>query len=422
MEEAIRLSYLHLGQTSTNPSVGCVIVRNDGAGPVIVGSAVTAIGGRPHAETQALKIAGEKARGATAYVTLEPCSHHGKTPPCAEALIASEIGRVVVSVLDPDERVSGNGVAILREAGIEVTLGVLTREGERALEAYLMRQRSKRPHVTLKLAVSADGMIGRLGEGQVRITGAEARDEVHRLRARTDAILVGIGTALADDPELTSRIEGLEDQSPIRIVLDRRLELPLSSKLVKTARDVPVIAVTDLKGAESADIYPPLSLRDISPSRGEIDRDISASLTESGIPEHASPAISPLEGEMSDRTEGGKPARRSELTVPAVGRREALEAAGVEILDCDSARLDDLLTALATRGVSSLVVEGGARTARSFLDAGLVDRILLFRGAGTLGESGIASPFDTRSIPAGFTLVETRRFGADICENYERDI
>lgn len=359
MQEAIRLSYLHLGQTFTNPSVGCVIVRDDGDGPVIVGSAVTATGGRPHAETQALKEAGDKAKGATAYVTLEPCSHHGKTPPCTDALIASGIGRVVISVLDPDERVSGTGVALLREAGIAVTLGVLSREGERAQEAYLMRQRSKRPHVTLKLAVSADGMIGRRGEGQVRITGPEAREEVHRLRARTDAILVGIGTALADDPELTCRLEGLENQSPIRIVLDRRLELPLRSKLVMTARDVPVIVVADLAAAS---------------------------------------------------TEG------------LLSRREDLEAAGVEILDCDSTRLDDLLTALASRGISSLLVEGGAKTAQSFLDAGLVDRILLFRGPGTLGEGGIASPFDPQSMPAGFTLVQTRSFGADICENYERDI
>jgi len=362
MEEAIRLSLEHRGQTSTNPSVGCIIVRDDGDGPVIVGRAVTAIGGRPHAETQALKMAGEKARGATAYVTLEPCSHHGKTPPCTEALIASGIGRVVISVLDPDERVSGRGVALLREAGIKVTLGILAQESERALEAYLMRQRSKRPHVTLKLAVSADGMIGRKGEGQVRITGAEAREAVQHLRARTDAILVGIGTAIADDPELTTRLPGLEHRSPVRIVLDCRLELPVRSKLVRTARDVPVIAVADS-----------------SIARGSVD-DV-----------------------FNDR-------------------REALEAFGVEILDCDSARLDDLMTALATRGVSSLVVEGGAKTAWSFLDAGLVDRILLFRGPGTLGADGIASPFDTESIPAGFALVETLSFGADICETYERDI
>jgi diaminohydroxyphosphoribosylaminopyrimidine deaminase/5-amino-6-(5-phosphoribosylamino)uracil reductase len=359
MEEAIRLSHLHRGQTSTNPSVGCVIVRDDGNGPVIVGSAVTAIGGRPHAETQALTNAGDKAKGATAYVTLEPCSHHGKTPPCTDALIASGIGRVVISVLDPDERVSGTGVALLREAGIAVTLGILSREAERAQEAYLMRKRSKRPHVTLKLAVSADGMIGRQGEGQVRITGPEAREAVHHLRARTDAILVGIGTAIADDPKLTCRLEGLENHSPIRIVLDRRLDLPLSSKLAMTARDVPVIAVADLAAASVEGLDP---------------------------------------------------------------RREALEAAGVEILDCDPTRLDDLLTALASRGVSSLVVEGGAKTARSFFDAGLVDRILLFRGPGTLGADGIASPFDPQSIPAGFVLVETRSFGADICENYERDI
>ncbi|OJF95145.1 bifunctional diaminohydroxyphosphoribosylaminopyrimidine deaminase/5-amino-6-(5-phosphoribosylamino)uracil reductase [Pararhizobium antarcticum] len=362
MDEAVRLSAQHLGQTATNPSVGCIIVRDDGDGPVIVGRAVTALGGRPHAETQALKMAGEKARGATAYVTLEPCSHHGRTPPCTEALIASGIGRVVISVLDPDERVSGRGAALLREAGIKVTLGTRSQQSERALEAYLMRQRSKRPHVTLKLAISADGMIGRKGEGQVRITGAEAREAVHHLRARIDAILVGIGTAIADDPELTSRLPGLEERSPVRIVLDRRLDLPLSSKLARTARDVRVIAVADSEIA-----------------RATVDDAFDA-------------------------------------------RRTALEALGVEVLDCNSAKLADLLMALATRGVSSLLVEGGARTAVAFLDAGLVDRILLFRGPGRIGETGIASPFDTRSIPSGFRLVETRGFGADICDTYERDI
>ncbi|WFU48630.1 bifunctional diaminohydroxyphosphoribosylaminopyrimidine deaminase/5-amino-6-(5-phosphoribosylamino)uracil reductase RibD [Sinorhizobium terangae] len=351
MAAALRLARRNLGLTSTNPSVACIIVK-DGT---IVGRAVTAPGGRPHAETQALAEAGEKARGATAYVTLEPCSHHGKTPPCADALIASGVARVVISILDPDERVAGRGVVMLRGAGIAVDIGALHAGGEQALEAYLMRQRMKRPHVALKLAVSQDGMIGRTGEGQVRITGAISRAQVQVLRAETDAILVGIGTAAADDPDLTVRLHGLEDRSPIRIVLDRRLDLPVRSKLVRSAQEVPVIVVAD------------------------------ASLDED-----------------------------------AATRRAALEAAGAEVLNVDA--IPDLLTALASRGISSLLVEGGARAARAFLDAGLVDRILLFTGPITIGEDGIRSPFDRQSIPAGFVLRRTARYGDDIFEDYERNI
>jgi diaminohydroxyphosphoribosylaminopyrimidine deaminase / 5-amino-6-(5-phosphoribosylamino)uracil reductase len=357
MAAALRLARRNLGLTSTNPSVGCLIVK-DGT---IVGRAVTASGGRPHAETQALAEAGEKARGATAYVTLEPCSHHGKTPPCAEALIAAGVARIVVCILDPDERVAGRGVVMLRDTGIDVDIGVLHDEGERVLEAYLMRQRSNRPHVTLKLAVSSDGMIGREGEGQVRITGQVSRAQVQVLRAETDAILVGVGTASADDPELTVRLDGLEDRSPIRIVLDRRLELPVGSKLVRSARDVPLIVVA------------------------------------------SAAAHSPPGGSGGDYA----------------ARRAALEAHGVEVL-C-TATIADLLTALASRGISSLLVEGGARAARDFLDAGLVDRILLFTGPAAIGEKGIASPFERTSVPAGFALRRTAHYGDDIFEDYERD-
>lgn len=354
MAAAIRLCRRNLGLTATNPSVACLIVR-DG---VIVGSAVTAPGGRPHAETQALAEAGAAARGATAYVTLEPCSHHGRTPPCADVLIAAGIARVVVSVTDPDARVAGRGLAMLREAGIAVEAGLLEAEGREALAAYLMRQTRKRPHVTLKLAVSADGMLGRRGAGQVAITGPVSRGQVHVLRAETDAILVGIGTALADDPELTCRLPGLKERSPMRIVLDPRLELPVTSKLVRTAREVPVVVVAAFPSALSADEWN--------------------------------------------------------------ARAAALCAAGVEILTNDPRQLDALLAALAARGVSSLLVEGGARTARSFLDAGLVDRILLFSGPAALGADGIASPFVPERMPDGFSLRRTARYGADILQEYER--
>ncbi len=362
MAAAIRLARRNLGLTSTNPSVGCLIVR-DG---VVVGSAVTAPGGRPHAETQALAEAGAAARGATAYVTLEPCSHHGRTPPCSDALVAAGVARVVVSVTDPDERVAGRGLARLRDAGIAVTTGVLEAEGRAALAAYLTRQTRKRPHVTLKLAVSADGMLGRLGAGQVAITGPVSRGQAHVLRAETDAILVGIGTARADDPELTCRLPGLEARSPVRIVLDPRLELPPASKLARTARQVPVIVVAARVG----------------------------------------------------RSDEGEPGM---AVADWNARAAALEASGVEILTCDPRKLDDLLAALATRGISSLLVEGGARTARSFLDAGLVDRILLFSGAVTIGKDGVASPFVPGRMPDGFPLRRTARYGADILQEYERE-
>jgi diaminohydroxyphosphoribosylaminopyrimidine deaminase / 5-amino-6-(5-phosphoribosylamino)uracil reductase len=347
MTEAISLANGHLGQTGTNPSVGCVIVK-DGK---VVGRGITAISGRPHAETQALAMAGDAARGATAYVTLEPCSHHGKTPPCADALVAAGVARVVVAVTDPDARVSGNGIRRLREAGIAVETGLMEEAARRGLAAYLTRQTLGRAHVTLKLAVSADGKIGRKGAGQVRITGAGARERVQHLRAESDAILVGVGTAIADDPELTCRLPGLEHRSPVRIVLDRRLDLPLDGKLVRTAREVPVMAVT-APGAETGD------------------------------------------------------------------RQHALQAAGVEVVE--AASLEALLKLLAQRGMSSLLVEGGAKVAAQFLENGLVDRILLFEGPEAIGGGGIAAPLLPGAVSGDFRKVGDEMIGADRLEEFER--
>ncbi len=183
MAAAIRLSRRNSGLTGTTPSVATLLVRDDGAGPVVVGRGVTAIGGRPHAEPQALTEAGGRARGATAYVTLEPCAHHGRTPPCANALVAAGVRRVVGAASDPDDRVSGKGYAILRAAGIEVVEQVLADEAADAMAGYLIRSLRKRPEVTLKLALSQDGMIGRPGEGQIAITGEVARRQVHMMRA-----------------------------------------------------------------------------------------------------------------------------------------------------------------------------------------------------------------------------------------------
>ncbi|KAA3507163.1 bifunctional diaminohydroxyphosphoribosylaminopyrimidine deaminase/5-amino-6-(5-phosphoribosylamino)uracil reductase RibD [Rhizobium rhizogenes] len=367
MARAIEVSLRHQGQTQTNPSVGCVLVK-DGK---IIAEAVTAIGGRPHAERQALEIAGEAARGATAYVTLEPCSHWGKTPPCANALVEYGVARVVVAVDDPDERVSGRGYSILREAGIVVETGLLREQGKRALAGYLTRQVKKRPHVILKLAISADGMIGRQGEGQLAITGPQARHAVHELRARCDCILVGIRTAIADDPELTVRIAGLEDRSPVRIVLDRKFELPLTSKLVGSAREVPVIV---------------------------------AALSPSDLP-----GILPSRGEVPGRAEGGSHDRRQQLI-----------DAGVEILEAPT--LENLLHILAERGMSELLVEGGAFAAKSFLEADLVDRIMLFESPVVVGEGGIETPLSRADIPGDYVLVSETAYGPDRCFDYERPL
>jgi diaminohydroxyphosphoribosylaminopyrimidine deaminase/5-amino-6-(5-phosphoribosylamino)uracil reductase len=357
MAAALRLSKKHSGLTSTNPSVGTLIVRDGGDGPVIVGRGVTAIGGRPHAEAEALAEAGPLARGATAYVTLEPCAHHGRTPPCANALVTAGVSRVVGAASDPDPRVSGRGYAILRAAGIEVLERVLAEEAAAQMAGYLIRSLKKRPQVTLKLAISSDRMIGRLDAGQVPITGPVARRQVHLMRAEADAILVGIGTALADDPELTVRLPGLEGRSPARIVVDRQARLPLGSKLVRNAQRVPVLVAA----AAEAD---------------------------------------PV-------------------------RRAALESAGIKLLATETydgkVALPEFLEDLAAQGMSSILVEGGADTARYFLDEGLVDRIALFFGPAPVGEGGIASPLDRDHIPAGFRLVREARFGEDSYAEWLRD-
>jgi diaminohydroxyphosphoribosylaminopyrimidine deaminase/5-amino-6-(5-phosphoribosylamino)uracil reductase len=353
MAAAIRLSRSHLGLTSTNPSVGTLIV-SDG---VIIGRGVTALGGRPHAETQALAEAGKAARGATAYVTLEPCAHHGRTPPCANALVTAGIARVVGAAADPDDRVSGRGYAILREAGIEVVEGVMADEAADLMAGYLIRSSKKRPEVTLKLAVSADGMIGRKGAGQIGVTGGISRAQVHLMRAQADAILVGVGTVEADDPELNCRLPGLEDRSPLRIVIDPEARLPMMSKLALSARSMPLFVA-------------------------------------------AGPDAKPV-------------------------RRSSLEMLGVTFLATEMHQgriaLPELLEDLAGRGVTTVLVEGGAATAQAFLDDGMVDRIALFQGPNPIGEGGVASPLTFETVPEGFRLVREARYGLDQYREWVRD-
>ena len=356
MAAAIRFSNRNSGLTSTNPSVAMLIVRDTAGGPVIVGRGVTARGGRPHAETEALVEAGQLARGATAYVTLEPCAHHGRTPPCANALVSAGVSRVVGSASDPDSRVAGKGYAILREAGIEVVERVLAEEAAMVMASHLMRSTQKRPEVTLKLAISQDGMIGKSGEGQIAITGEVSRRQVHMMRAVSDAILIGVGTAIADDPELTVRLPGLAGRSPERIVLDPSARLPLDSRLVQTSKTTPVFVA---------------------------------------VCEDANPE-----------------------------RKESLARAGINFLAAETfsgrIALPELMEDLAARGTSTVLVEGGAATASHFLEEGLVDRIVVFRGAIVIGDGGVAAPIDEMHMPSGFRLLREVRYGDDHVSEWSR--
>ena len=235
MALALSLGRRGQGRTWPNPAVGCVLVKQGR----IVGRGWTQPGGRPHAETMALAQAGAEAAGATAYVSLEPCAHTGQTPPCAEALIRARVARVVAALEDSDPRVSGQGFAMLRAAGIAVDTGLRAQEAGFDHEGFFLRTEQGRPFVTLKLASSFDGRIA-TGSGQSKwITGPEARRYVHAMRARHDAVMVGAGTARADNPSLTVRDLGIDDQ-PARVVVSRHLDLPLMSALARTARDVPL--------------------------------------------------------------------------------------------------------------------------------------------------------------------------------------
>jgi diaminohydroxyphosphoribosylaminopyrimidine deaminase/5-amino-6-(5-phosphoribosylamino)uracil reductase len=314
-----------LGNAWPNPAVGAVIVRDDGEGPIVVSRGWTQPGGRPHAEIEAIARAGEAARGAVMYVTLEPCSHHGRTPPCADAILAAGIARVVSALEDPNPEVAGRGHNRLRAAGVAVDIGLGAEEARRAHAGHIRRMRDHRPHVLLKLALSADGKVGLAGRRPAVITGDLARARVHLMRATNDAILIGIGTALADDPQLTCRLPGMLDRSPVRVVLDPSLRLPLASLLVKSARSTPLWVVS--------------------------------------APEASSESA------------------------------RALQAAGVDVLRAPAGpgKLDlaAVLTLLADRGITRLMVEGGPTVAASFVSADLIDEVALFRAPKHIGADGI---------------------------------
>ncbi len=325
MELALALGRRGLGRTWPNPSVGAIVVRQDAVGPMIVGRGWTQPGGRPHAETQALDRAGAAARGASLYVTLEPCSHYGQTPPCADAIVAAGIARVVSALEDPNPQVAGAGHRRLAAAGIPVTVGIAAEAARRAHAGHIRRMRNRRPHVTLKLAVSADGKAGLAGRRPVAITGEPARARVHLMRAMSDAVLTGIGTALADDPSLTCRLPGMADRSPVRVVLDSRLRLALDTRLVVTAWETPLWVVTD------------------------------------------EPAAADREGAL-------RAAGAEVLRVPAADGRLDLAA---------------VLGRLAERGITRLMVEAGPILAAAMLSADLVDEAALLRSARVIGGDGI---------------------------------
>ena len=318
---ALHLARRGLGNTAPNPAVGCILVKNS----IVVGRGWTQPGGRPHGEAMALAQAGDAAHGATAYVTLEPCAHHGQTPPCANALVDAGVARVVVAISDPDDRVSGKGVKILKDAGIAVVENVLRDQAWRANLGFFKRITQNRPAFTLKLATSQDGRIppkGAMGDDKW-ITSPGARDRGHLLRAQHDAVLFGIGTVLDDDPTYTCRLKGLEPQSPVRVLLDSKLALPEGCKLLRSLNDAPLWIIT----GENA-----------NPARIQ-------TLEKQGVTVIKAPDTRP----------------------------DPIWVAGE----------------LARRGLNRVLIEAGPTVASSFLQAGLVDEIDWFRAQKVLGEQGV---------------------------------
>lgn len=358
MRAALTLAARGLGRVWPNPAVGCVLVSPDQR---VIARGWTQPGGRPHAETEALRRAGAAAKGATAYVSLEPCSHHGKTPPCAEALIAAGIARCVVAIEDADTRVQGRGLETLRAAGVAVTVGPLRAEAGELNAGFFSRITSGRPLVALKIASTLDGRIA-LASGESRwITGEAARVRVHLLRARHDAVLIGSGTALADDPELTCRLLGLEERRPVRILLDRNLSLPLTAKLVVSAASHPTWMVVG---------------PDVAVARGKAYRDAGVEL---------------IEGSLD-----------------AKGRLD----------------LTAVMAELGRRGLTRILVEGGSRLTAALLAEDLVDRLLWFRSPGIIGGDGIpaAAPLSLASLTEmpRFQRIAVETLGEDLLESYKR--
>lgn len=349
MLRALRLAAR--GYTPPNPMVGCVLVR-DG---IVVGEGFHAYAGAPHAEVRALEAAGEKARGATAYVSLEPCAHFGRTPPCTQALIAAGVRRVVAAVIDPNPQVAGRGIAELERAGVEVRVGVQEEAARRLNEAFFFFHRTGRPFVTLKVAMTLDGKIATHTGDSRWISGEQARRYVHRLRARSGAVLCGSGTVLRDDPLLTARLKGIPRQ-PLRIVLDSRLRTPPTARLVQTAHEAPVLLVT-------------------APEVDKAKADVFENL--------------------------------------------GVEIVRLPIGPDGHVALDALMEELGRRSIVSVLVEGGGETHAAFLASRHVQKLLWFVAPKLVGGRGAPSPVEGEGVPAmseAVTLspLRVRRFGTDI--------
>ncbi len=360
MGAALRLGRRNLGWTSTNPAVGCVIVRTDGT-PVVVGRGWTAEGGRPHAEKEALKEAGAAARGATAYVTLEPCAHKGRTKSCTQALIDAGVARVVTAMADPDPRTNGKGHQLLTDAGIAVTTGVLAEAAARAHSGHIALITKGRPHVTLKLAVSADGMIGRRTGERMIITGESAFITVQAMRTTFDVVMVGIGTVLIDDPRLTVRLPGLENRSPTRVILDALARMPLESRLVQSVNEKPLMAVVGPAAP---------------PERKSALADAGVSLIE------------------VDAGPGG----------------------GVDFAQA--------LSVLAAKGFSRILAEGGAEVAASLVSGDFVDEVVILRAPVVVGPDGVRAlagmALSAVERSPRYRLIETSSVGEDQLRRYVR--
>jgi len=357
MDAALAFGRRGLGTTAPNPSVGAILVK-DG---IVVGRGVTHKGGRPHAERRAIDEAGEAARGATLYVTLEPCSHHGVTTPCAEAVIAAGVARVVTAIEDADPRVAGRGDAMLRAAGIEVVVGVGEAVARRDHFGHFTRVTSGRPMLTLKLAQTADGYAaGDAYDQRLMITGEAANARVQVLRSMHDAIMVGVGTALIDDPLLTLRLPGAREK-PLRIVLDSHLRLPAVSRLSATAPTHPTLVLTTLDA--------PLDRQAMLEARGlEVLR----------------------------------------VTAGAEGRVD----------------LNAALLALGSRGLTRVFSEGGPLVASRLIQVGLADEVVVITAPKPLGREGLPAldAVGRRGLsdPIRYDLAEVARFEPDELRRWER--
>ncbi|GIX46819.1 MAG: riboflavin biosynthesis protein RibD [Candidatus Tectimicrobiota bacterium] len=351
MRRALALAVRGTGWVSPNPLVGCVIVR----GGEIVGEGYHQRFGGPHAEVYALQQAGERARGADLYVNLEPCCHQGKTPPCVEAIVQAGVRRVVVALRDPNPLVNGGGLARLQAAGIAVTLGVCAEEARRLNEAFVKYITTRRPFVILKSAITLDGKIATRTGASRWITGEAARLEAHRLRHAADALMVGIGTVLADDPQLTTRLPDTRGVNPLRVIVDSRLRLPLAAQVAQVSAERRTLVAT--------------------------------------------------------------------TAAATVEKQQQLQAQGVEVvrLPADATGrvdLDALLDHLGSRGLASLLVEGGATLSAALLRRRLVDKVLFFVAPKLIGGDGLSAigPCGVETLAQALPLrdLRARQVGADL--------